>query len=35
VLLETLDAEQLAADGFFVIPRRGLRSVPDDAKKRR
>ena len=29
MLLEALDTEELLADGFFVIPRRGLRRAPE------
>jgi hypothetical protein len=33
MLLETLDAEELLADGLFVIPRYGLRDATESAKK--
>src|SRR5439155_1420074 len=33
MLLETLDAEELLADGLFVIPRCGLRDATESAKK--
>jgi hypothetical protein len=34
VLLETLDAEELLADGLFVVPWCSLRLAPEDAKNR-
>jgi len=32
MLLETLDTEELLADGFFVIPWRGVRGAPEGPK---
>jgi hypothetical protein len=35
MLLEALDTEELLADGFFVIPWRSLRRVPEGLQNRR
>jgi hypothetical protein len=35
VLLETLDTEELRADGFFVIPQHSLRRAPESAENYR